>query len=197
VPGRALIAIGCVAAALAAAPSASAFPNPADDPVLLNTPIEEDGYDHAHKCLRKVQPGARHLQGWIDRHFRGEPWGVVRCEKLSKTTRSLHSEGRALDWHLDARNGAERRAANSLIEMLLATDQLGNAHALARRMGVQEIIFNCQSWFSGSDTLGRYDACNRKRVDRTTAHKDHVHIGLNWQGAKALTSFWKSGLAGR
>lgn len=194
---RALIAIGCVGLALAAAPAAGAFPNPADDAALVNQPIEEDGYDHAHKCLRKPQPGTKLLQGWIDRHFRGESWGIVRCEKLTKRTRSLHSEGRALDWHLDARNGAERRAAYSLIELLLATDQLGNPNALARRMGVQEIIFNCQSWFSGSEGLDRYDACNAKRVDRTTAHKDHVHIGLNWQGAKALTSFWKSGLASR
>jgi hypothetical protein len=186
----------CVAAALVA-PGAHAFPNPADDPALLNTPIEEDGYDHAHKCFRQPQPGTKLLQDWIDRHFRGEPWGIVRCEKLTKTTRSLHSEGRALDWHLEARNGAERRAAYSLIEMLLATDSLGNTNALARRMGVQEIIFDCQSWFSGSEGLGRYDACNRKRVDRTTAHKDHVHIGLNWAGAKGLTSFWKSGFGGR
>ena len=194
---RRVLILACVAAALASAPTAWGFPNPADDPSLLTTPIEEDGYDHAHKCLRKPQPGTKLLQGWIDRHFRGESWGIVRCEKLSKRTRSLHSEGRALDWHLDARNGAERRAANSLIEMLLAPDSLGNAHALARRMGVQEIIFNCRSWFSGAEALGRYDACKGKHVDRTTAHKDHVHIGLNWQGAKALTSFWKSGLGSR
>jgi hypothetical protein len=121
----------------------------------------------------------------------------MRCEKLSKTTRSLHSEGRALDWHLDARKGAERRAGYSLIEMLLATDQLGNPNALARRMGVQEIIFDCQSWFSGSDGLSRYDGCNGRRVGRTAAHKDHVHIGLNWAGAKALTSFWKGGFGSR
>jgi len=194
---RRLVLAIWVVGALVAAPGAHAFPNPADDPALLNTPIEEDGYDHAHKCLRKAQPGMRLLQGWIDRHFRGEPWGILRCEKLTKTTRSLHSEGRALDWNLDARNGAERRAAYSLIEMLLATDSLGNTSALARRMGVQEIIFDCRSWFSGSDGLGRYDACNRKRVDRTTAHKDHVHIGLNWAGAKGLTSFWKAGLGSR
>ncbi len=25
----------------------------------------------------------------------------------------------------------------------------------------------------------------------------HVHIGLNWAGAKGLTSFWKGGFGGR
>ena len=64
-------------------------------------------------------------------------------------------------------------------------------------MGVQEIIFNCRSWFSGSDGMEPYSACEGGRVDRTTAHKDHVHIGLNIAGAAATTSFWKSGLAGR
>jgi hypothetical protein len=122
--------------------------------------------------------------------------GVYRCERLDKHTRSLHSEGRALDWHLDARRKPERRAANSLIN-LLAPDAQGNVHALARRMGVQELIFNCRAWFGGEGGLETYSACQgRGRVDRTTAHRDHVHIGLNRAGAKAQTSFWRSSLAG-
>ena len=65
-------------------------------------------------------------------------------------------------------------------------------------MGVQEIIFDCQSWFSGAEALGPYSVCEGKaKVDRTSAHRDHVHIGLNWAGAKAITSFWKSPLARR
>lgn len=188
--------LGFALAVMALAPAAPAA-NPADHPALLNTPIEEDAYDYAHRCGRKAQPGTRALQRWIDRHYPGQAWGIVRCERLTKTTRSLHSEGRALDWHLDAKKGRERRAANALIEQLLASDQLGNGHAMARRMGVQEIIFNCRSWFSGSDALGRYSGCKRKKVDRTTAHRDHIHIGLNWAGAKARTSFWRSTLAAR
>lgn len=58
------------------------------------------------------------------------------------------------------RCAAKERAANDLINLLLAPDSDGNVHALARRMGVQE------------------------------------HIGLNWAGAKARTSFWRSPLAG-
>jgi hypothetical protein len=30
----------------------------------------------------------------------------------------------------------------------------------------------------------------RKKVDRTTAHRDHVHIGMTKSGAKGATSFW-------
>lgn len=183
-------------AAMALPAGAAAWPNPANHPRVLNAPIEGDSYDHARKCKPRSTPGIRLLTKWIDRHFRGESWGVYRCQKLSKSTKSLHSEGRALDWRLDAGRKRERRAANFLIERLLATDENGNERALARRMGVQEIIFNCRSWFSGLDGMGRYSACNG-RVDRTTAHRDHVHIGLNKRGAAGRTSFWKSGLGGK
>jgi hypothetical protein len=195
----AITALGaCAALALAIPASGVAMDNPANDPELLNAPIEEGGYDYAHACRRKPQPGTLRLQEWIGGHFRGESWGIVRCEKLSKKTRSLHSEGRALDWRLNAKNKAERRAANSLIDLLLATDSLGNENALARRMGVQEIIFNCRSWWSGGDGLGPYSACGgKKKVDATTAHRDHVHIGLSNAGGAAETSFWRSSLAGR
>jgi hypothetical protein len=191
---RHLGALLCVCALAPAA--AAAWPNPADHPSLLDVAIEESSYDHATRCRPRTTPGIRLLTAWVDRHFPGESWGVYRCERLSKTTRSLHSEGRALDWRLDARNGPERRAANFMIERFLVTDERGNEHALARRMGIQELIFNCRSWWAGSDGLATYSACEGKgRVDRTTAHRDHVHIGLNRAGARAKTSFWRSALS--
>ena len=189
-----VLAVVALALAMPAA-AASAWPNPANDPKLLDDPIEGDSYDYARKCSPRSTPGIRMLTRWIDRHFPGESWGVYRCQKLSKNTKSLHSEGRALDWRLDAGRKRERRAANFLIERLLEADANGNERALARRMGVQEIIFNCESWFSGSDGMGHYSGCSG-RTDRTTAHRDHVHIGLSKAGAAATTSFWKSGLAG-
>jgi hypothetical protein len=190
---RALLVCLCgVAASVSLVGTAAAWPNPANDRRLLSQPIEEPSYDEAHKCRPRSTPGIRLLTKWIDRHFPGDSWGVWRCQRLDKDTRSLHSEGRALDWRLDARNKRERRAANFMIERLIAPDELGNENALARRMGIQELIFNCRSWFYGGE-LGRYSGCG-KGVDRTTAHKDHVHIGMNWAGAKAKTSFWRSGL---
>ena len=41
----------------------------------------------------------------------------------------------------------------------------------------------------------RYSPCYsrrgkpRRRVDATTAHRDHIHFGLNRMGAARLTSF--------
>ena len=170
--------------------------NPADR--LAAQPIEDYRYDHARRCTRGPRAGTLALQAWLGRHARGQSWGIVRCEKLSRRNYSLHSEGRALDWHLDARNPADRRAGRRLIRLLLAPDRAGNPHALARRMGVQEIIWDCRAWWSGAERPARYSACYsrrgklRRRVDATTAHRDHIHLGLNRMGAARLTSFWRS-----
>ena len=177
--------------------------NPANDPRLLRRPIEPSRYDYARRCLAHPQPGMVALERWLGRHFRGVSWGIMRCEKLSPGNFSLHSEGRALDWHLDAAIPAQRRAAMRLIDLLLATDRDGNRTALARRMGVQGLIFNCHSWWAGEERMGPYDYCyarngHRKRhLDRTQAHMNHVHIELDWAGAKRRTTFWQSPLAGR
>jgi hypothetical protein len=70
-------------------------------------------------------------------------------------------------------------------------------------MGVQELIWNCKGWFSGDGGLRPYSACfdakgkPRKNVDDTTAHRNHIHIGVNWAGARLKTSFWQSSLARR
>jgi hypothetical protein len=170
--------------------------NPADR--LANEPIEDYRYDHARRCRRSPAPGMLALQSWLTLHVRGTSWGIMRCEKLSKRDYSLHSEGRALDWHLDAGDRTDRRAARKLIRLLLATDRAGNRHALARRMGVQEIIWDCKSWWSGSDGLDDYSVCftdsgkPRRGVSTTLAHRDHIHLGLSRAGAAKRTSFWRS-----
>ncbi len=183
--------------------SAAGFPavfrpvrdNPADR--FASTSIEGYRYDHARRCVRHPRAGAVSLAGWLDRHAAGESWGITRCEKLSRRNYSLHAEGRALDWHLDARNPAGRRAGDRLILTLLAPDSAGNPHALARRMGVQEIIWDCRAWWSGADRPLRYSPCYsrrgkpRRHVNATIAHRDHIHIGLNKMGAAKLTSFWR------
>jgi hypothetical protein len=183
--------------------SADLARNPADSHALLSQPIEELSYDPASRCLGKAQRGTRALEDWVERNFRGVSWGIYRCEKWGKGSASVHSEGRALDWHLDAGVPAEKRSAMNLIEMLLAPDRDGNEAALARRMGVQGFIFNCRQWFGYGERLDKYSYCfnrhgtRRKHLNRTAAHMDHVHIELNWPGARMRTSFWKSPLVQR
>jgi hypothetical protein len=179
----------------AAAAGAAGAPNPADR--FAAKPIDNYRYDHAKRCVKHPSKGALAMVKWLEHNSRGVFWGIMRCEKLSKRDYSLHSEGRAIDWHLDVHKAADRRAAKRLIDMLLATDKAGNPNALARRMGVQEIIWDCRSWWSGADGMGPYSVCydkkgrTKKHVDETLAHKNHVHIGLNLPGARKQTSFWR------
>jgi hypothetical protein len=64
-------------------------------------------------------------------------------------------------------------------------------------MGVQGVIFDCRSWWSGMPDLGEYSYCeDNGDLDPTAAHKDHIHLELNWPGARKQTSFWRSPVAG-
>jgi hypothetical protein len=159
-------------------------------------PIDDYRYDRAKKCRKHPTPGALALVSWLEKNARGSFWGIMRCEKWGRNSASLHAEGRAVDWHLDAASPADRREARRLIGLWLATDRDGNEHALARRMGIQEIIWNCRSWWSGAERMDQYSVCYTKRgkrrrhVNRTEAHMDHIHIGLNCAGARKRTSFW-------
>jgi hypothetical protein len=169
--------------------------NPADSARLRDLPVDPYQYDHARKCRKAPTPGAEALAAWLQQNAGGQFWGIMRCEKWGKDSASLHAEGRAIDWHLNVHEPADKREAQRLINLMLAPDSAGNNHALARRMGVQEIIWNCRSWFSGDGGMLPYSACydadgERKTIDDTTAHRDHIHLGLNWAGAKKRTTFW-------
>ena len=163
-------ALLCVFAFVPALARAAITTNPANRPLLLSEPIEELHYDYAKSCLSHPQPGTLALQSWLEDNWPGVSWGIMRCEKLSPHNYSLH-------------------------------DQDGNEAALARRMGVQGLIFNCRQWFGYGDRLSPYSYCYRrdgklrKHLDRTSAHRDHIHIELNWAGARKRTSFWHSPLA--
>ena len=193
-------------ALLALAPAAQAIPhlpqnaqpvadNPADR--MLEVPIEDSVYDPATHCTPHAKrPGMVALQRWLEANARGVSWGTYRCERWGKHEASLHAEGRALDWHLDRSNAADTREADRLIRLLLAPDQAGNPQALARRMGLEEIIWDCGYWGAGMPDFRPYSVCfnkhgkARKHVNVTLAHRDHIHFGLTKAGAMARTSFW-------
>lgn len=164
--------------------------NPANR--LSHLPIEDFVYDDAHRCTpKKRRPGVEAFTAWLQRTAGGVSWGTYRCEKWGRDQASLHAEGRALDWH-----PAGKREARRLILMLLAPDTAGNPQALARRMGVQEIIWDCGYWRSGMADFSRYARCFGRRgrlkrnVDVTVAHRDHIHFGFSKPGSARKTSFW-------
>lgn len=164
---------------------------------LKALPVERSVYDAATRCTTTRRPGVERMLRWLDANAAGSSWGSYRCELWGKGTASLHAEGRAIDWHLDSRVPSQRAAGKRLIRQLLATDSAGNRQALARRMGVQELIWDCSYWGAGMDEFRIYRPCyaqdgrtRRKHVGATLAHLDHIHVGLTKAGAMARTSFW-------
>jgi hypothetical protein len=167
--------------------------NPAD--ALASLPIDDEVYDTATHCNPMPHKGVVAATRWLTLHADGISWGSYRCERWGKGSASLHAENRAIDWH-----PAGRAAAARLIELLLAPDRAGNEHALARRMGIEELIWDCSYWGAGAPQFGRYGYCygrngqRRKHIDPTAAHMDHVHIGFSLKGARGQTSFWRATL---
>src|SRR5215211_6062166 len=194
--------IVCLAAALALAipAAASALPSLSANPAnkLLTRGIDPIQYDRATKCNGgKIPAGTTAMLAWLERNAAGVNWGEYRCEVWGKHEASVHSAGRAIDWH-----PATMKDGYALVKLLLAPDEAGNVAALARRMGVQGLIFDCQSWFGNWDgSLGDYSYCygrkgkRKKNLDPTQAHMDHVHIELNLRGAAKKTTFWDKSIS--
>jgi len=184
----ALLALTCASAA-SALPSLAA--NPANK--MLSRGIDPISYDAATKCNGgKIPAGTKAMLAWLEKNASGVNWGEYRCEVWGKGSASLHSAGRAIDWH-----PSSVKAGWALVHLLLASDKDGNAAALARRMGVQGLIWQCQSWFGSWDAkMGHYSYCygkngkRKKGLDPTQAHMNHVHIELNLNGAAEKTTFW-------
>jgi hypothetical protein len=170
--------------------------NPADRLAALAP--DPEAYDPATHCSAKPKPGMTALVQWMQSHARGVSWGTYRCEKWGPHEASLHAEGRALDWHLDVTRARDRAEARRLIGLFLAPDRLGTPHALARRMGIEELIWDCSYWSAGMADFIAYRPCLnahgrlRRHVDATIGHRNHIHIGLTRAGAALGTSFWRA-----
>src|SRR5688572_25816363 len=92
--------------------------NPAH--ALAELPPDPEASSGARRCDPKAKPGVVRFTRWLQRNAQGVFWGSYRCEKWGKGEASLHAENRAVDWHLNASNPADKRAARKLIRLLLA-----------------------------------------------------------------------------
>jgi hypothetical protein len=183
------------AVALAVPAAASALPRLSANPAnkLLSRGIDPIQYDAATRCNGgRIPPGTKAMLAWLEKNAAGVDWGEYRCEMWSRHEASLHSAGRAIDWH-----PATMADGYALVQLLLAPDADGNVAALARRMGIQGLIFNCHAWFGGWDgQMADYSYCygkngkRKKTLDPTQAHMNHVHVELNLRGAAMKTTFW-------
>jgi subtilisin family serine protease len=157
-------------------------------PDLDELPLEPNGaidpyaaYDPQRTCEPTPKPGAVMLAGLLLHAVPGTTnLGITRACHLGPT--SEHKEGRAFDWGVRPQHAA---AVDAVLDRLLATDEAGNAHALARRMGIMYVIWDGAIWAS-------YRPADGWRPYRgPDPHTDHVHFSLSWDGGLAGTSFWR------
>ncbi len=197
-----VVVLATLAALTPSAHAAIAIPvspvraNPADR--LLSEPIEASYSESASRCRPRVKRrGTEAFIAWLQANADGVYWGSYRCEKWGLGSASLHAEKRAVDWHLNAGTAEGQREAQRIVVLLTAPDASGNLQALARRMGVEEIIWDCAYWSAGMAAFRPYAPCydrrgkSRKKVNLTVAHRDHIHFGLTRAGARGATTFWR------
>ncbi len=98
--------------------------------------------------------------------------------------KSEHKEGRAFDWGMNVHNKRDRASVQALMKWLLKTDRYGNRYAMARRLGIQYMIWNRRIW--GAYSAGR----GWRKYTGSNPHTDHVHFSLSWAGARKKSSFW-------
>jgi hypothetical protein len=139
-------------------------------------------YEAPSRCLSTEQPGVREFRALLQRKFGANNAGISRACSGSAT--SDHNEGRAYDWMLNAFSSSDRAKANEVLNWLLATDEHGNKHAMARRLGISYIIWDRQVWraYREPDRWHAYTGWS--------PHTDHIHFSFSWAGAQRSTSFW-------
>lgn len=117
-------------------------------------------------CSGGPQPGTADLREEVKARFPGGnggyPFGIYNCRPPSE-----HTEGRALDYGLNANDPNQKAIGDALCLWLVA-----NADAL----GVQAVIWNRRVWGYGRWYWRHYGG--------RSPHTDHVHVGQNWWGAK-------------
>ncbi len=149
-------------------------------------------YQPATKCSPKAKPGTKQLGHWLVRRYGG---GYGPISRSCGGSRSEHTEGRAFDWMLDANTKSDRRRARDFLERAFRTDDGGNSHALARRMGIMYIIWNDRmysAWDRFRPEPYLSSSCrSKKKCSKTLRHRNHMHISLTRRAARADTSWYR------
>jgi hypothetical protein len=141
-------------------------------------------YDPQRTCDPTARPGVVDFRDLLNRTYGPHASGIGRpCGSGT----SEHYDGRALDYMLDVNNPADRAVANDLLAWVLDTDQYGNNHARARRLGIMYIIWNRQTWGAWSPAAWQPRGCNGTPSD---CHTNHIHFSFGWPGAQRQTSWW-------
>ncbi len=127
-------------------------------------------------CDPVDKPGVEAFGNLVGSNYGREDFSTSRTCTGSK---SEHYDGRALDWPLNASDPRDRRIGDGAVTWL--TDNDGE---MAKRFGIQSIIWNSHSW--------KPDGKGWQGYVGESAHTDHVHFSFSWDGAMMRTSWWTS-----
>ena len=176
--------LGALSASVIALPLASGAADAATIPLpkpsrALPTSLDvAPPYEPGTQCLTENQPGPVAFAKLLNATYGTHVWGVLRkCDQE-------HGEGRALDWMLDSTKPANLAIGNAVTRWLAAPDAQGRQGAMARRFGINYIIFNRQIWKAWAPERGWAPYTG------SSPHTDHIHLSFTWDGAVQRTSWW-------
>ena len=167
------------AAPIVASPTVPAPPRPS---VTLPTEVDiAPSYQQQTTCDPTAKPGAVAFGQMLNAHYGNR---IVHISRNCNSGVTEHSEGRALDWMISAYDAQQRAIADSIVQWLSADDANGNPGAMARRFGINYIIWNRKMWRAYAPERGW------ATYTGSHPHDDHIHISFTWDGAYKRTSWW-------
>lgn len=165
--------LGVAAENTAAAPAAVPAPPTKDLPTTLDA---APPWQYTYSCDPNNKSGMVAFANLISAHYnRPTWWGSRACIAGDN---SQHYEGRAFDWPMDAYNPDDKAIGDAVAQWLTA-----NNGEMARRFGVQSVIWNRYSWYL-------YKPGAWYPYYGPSPHTDHLHISFSWDGAMGRTSWW-------
>ncbi|CAN5298696.1 hypothetical protein BH20ACT5_BH20ACT5_01400 [soil metagenome] len=149
---------------------ASAAPVPVS-PVFGATIEDYSDYEPENTCNPGDKPGPVAVRELLIDTYGPASFGISRSCVPGGS--SGHYEGRALDWMRDSFDPAERDQVETFLDWLLATDEHGNRHAMARRMGIHYLIWDREIWraYDSPPVWEPYYG--------SSPHTDHLHISFS------------------
>lgn len=129
-------------------------------------------WEGAVRCTGGPEPGARALLAWLlEAYPQGRSLGIYNCREVrGAKARSLHSEGRAIDYGMPMVDGRGSPQGHELVRQL-------EKHGA--RLGIQSVIYDRMIWSARSPSGRPYTG--------VAPHYDHLHIELCRPACSSLT----------
>lgn len=159
---------------------------PASSPSVTRTPDRAAGIV---KVTPYAKDGTHALPGAVAlaaqwRRLTGRTAGTFNARNTSFGTRSLHSEGRAIDCHGHVSKPKEAAQAEAYIRWLMTN---------AVELQVSTIIWNRRIWSWPRRAQGWRSYMTKPNHN---PHIDHFHIDLSWEGALHPSPLFSGGVPG-